>query len=287
MIELISEDKINSTEYLRIQMEFHHLWNRLYLKRNEIDKLLYGKLWPFTKLLPKIVSRKFEGYKLNSDLILSSNQLWAIREWEYPWAILNSEISKETKILDVGSGWSLFPLYLATISDQITSIDISEKQMNTYSPFLANLLGKTVNYEVGDALNLRYTDNSFDFVYCISVLEHLEEETNKNGERVNYHRKKLDRIAIREFLRVIKPGGNVILTFDYGTKNTDKRSFKFDYLADLLKEFNNNLLVPITDYEGIVFTKEKENLMKKLWKIRFPYSETRPPYGVVGIISTK
>lgn len=284
MIELLSEDKINSVEYLRIQREFQHLWNRLFLKKDAVNRLLYGKLWPFNKLLPKIFSRMF---KLNSDMILISNQLWMIRDWEYPWAILNSELSKETKVLDVGSGWSLFPLYLSSISDHVTSIDINEKQMEKYLPFLANLLGKTVQYEVGNACNLRYSDNSFDYVYCISMLEHLEEEKNKNGERVNYHRKKLDRIAVKEFLRVIKPGGRVILTFDYGNKNTDKRSFKFDYLVELLKEFNNNLLVPITDYKEIEFTKDKENLMGKLWQTHFPYSETRPSYGSVGVVLSK
>lgn len=286
MIELLSEDKINSVEYLRIQREFQHFWNRLFLKKDAIDRLLYGKLWPFSKLLPKIFSRTFKSYKLNSDMILISNQLWMIRDWEYPWAILNSELSKETKILDVGSGWSLFPLYLSTISNHVISIDINEKQMEEYSPFLANLLGKTVQYEVGNACNLRYSDNSFDYVYCISVLEHLEEE-NKNGERVNYHRKKLDRIAIREFLRVIKPAGKVILTLDYGNKNTDKRSFKFDYLMDLLREFNNNLLVPITDCEEIEFTKDREKSMKKLWSTHFPYNESFPPIGSIGIILSK
>jgi len=154
MVELLSEGKINNIEYLRIQKEFQHLWNRLYLKRNEIDKLLYGKLWRVNKLLPKIFSKKYKGYRLNSDLILRSNQLWAIREWEYPWALLNSEICKETKILDVGSGWSLFPLYLSTISNHVISIDINERQMNIYSPFLANLLNITVNLVVENHFKL-------------------------------------------------------------------------------------------------------------------------------------
>lgn len=284
MVELLSINKIDSNEYIRIQKEFQHFWNRLYLKRNEIDKLLYGKLWRFKKLRPKILSRTFEGLKLDSDIILRSNQLWAIREWEYPWTILNSKISKETKILDIGSGWSLYPLYLSTFSDYVTSIDIGEKQMKVYSPFLAKLLKTAVNYEVGDALNLKYDDNSFDYVYCISVIEHFEEEKNEHGERVNYYTKKLDRIAIKEFLRVIKLGGKVILTIDYGT---DKRSFKFDYLVDLLKEFDANLLVPIADYNELQITKEREESLKKLWATHFPYKESYLPVGSVGIILTK
>ncbi len=284
MIELLSIDKIDSNEYIRMQKEFQHLWNRLYLKRDEIDKLLYGKLWRFNKLMPKLLSRIFESCKLDSGLILRSNMAGAIREWEYPWAILNSEISKETKILDIGSGWSLFPLYLSMFSDYVTSVDLSEKQMKVYSPFLAKLLNKTVRYETGDALNLKYDNNSFDYLYCISVIEHFEEEINEHGERVNYCREKLDRIAIKEFLRVIKPGGKIILTIDYGT---DKRSFQFDYLVDLLKEFDANLLVPITDYNGLKITKEREESLKKLWATHFPYKELYLPIGSVGIVLTK
>ncbi len=284
MVELLSIDKIDSNEYIRIQKEFQHLWNRLFLKKDEIDKLLYGILWRFNKLWPKILSRTFEGLKLDSDMILRSNQLWSIREWEYPWTILNSDISKETKILDIGSGWSLYPLYLSTLSDYVTSIDLSEKQMKVYSPFLAKLLNTPMNYEVGDALNLKYDDNLFDYVYCISVIEHFEEEKNKRGERVNYYRKKLDRIAIKEFLRVIRPGGKVILTIDYGT---DKRSFKFDYLVDLLKDFDANLLAPVVDYNELQITKEKEVSLVKMWATHFPYNESYLPIGSVGIILTK
>ncbi|GAG29923.1 unnamed protein product, partial [marine sediment metagenome] len=97
------------------------------------------------------------------------------RAWEYPWAILNSDVSSGSRILDVGSGWSLFPLYLAQRSNHVDSIDTSEKQMKILCPALADILKLKVNYFVDDATNLSAKGNTYDYVFCISVLEHLEE----------------------------------------------------------------------------------------------------------------
>jgi SAM-dependent methyltransferase len=208
------------------------------------------------------------------------------RAWEYPWAILNSDISPETKILDVGSGWSLFPLYLAQKSKYVDSIDTDEKQMKILSPALANILKLKVNYFVDDALNLSAMDNTYDYVFCISVLEHLEEEV-ENGEHVNKHIKKLDRIAIKEFIRVAKPGGRIVLTLDYANENISMSSFHFDYVKDLIEQFRANLLEPFDRFDNIRFTKEKEMEMRKLWDEFFPYEPTYPPGGSLGIMLTK
>jgi ubiquinone/menaquinone biosynthesis C-methylase UbiE len=45
--------------------------------------------------------------------------------------------------------------------------------------------------------------HQFDIVYCISVLEHLRHVDQD--------------LSLKEFARVIKPGGRVALTFDYPT----------------------------------------------------------------------
>jgi len=295
LIELISEEKIRSHDYLRIRCEFYNLWNKLFLNKNRIDKVAFrnfGILWPLVKcmLLTRFryiwFTSKFTRDILSSELILRSNQLWMIRLWEYPWAILNSDISPDSKVLDVGSGWSLFPLYLAQKSNHVDSIDTSEKQMKLLSPVLADILKLNVNYFVDNALNLSAEENTYDYVFCISVLEHLEEEV-VNRERVNRHRDRLDRIAIREFLRVVKPGGRVILTLDYASEDISQRSFDFDYVKDMIEEFRPNLLKPLDKFDDIRFTKEKENEMRKLWAEFFPYEPGYPPGGALGIILAK
>jgi SAM-dependent methyltransferase len=293
LIELISEEKIRSYDYLRIRCEFYDLWNKLFLNKSQIDKVTFRKfgiLWPLVKCMLLTRFRyiwftfKFTRNILSSELILRSNQLWMVRLWEYPWAILNSDILPDSKVLDVGSGWSLFPLYLAQKSDNVDSVDTDERQMNLLSPVLADILKLKVNYFVDDALDLSAKDNTYDYVFCISVLEHLEEEV-KEGKPVNEHKNKLDRMAIREFLRVIKPGGRVILTLDYASEEISQRSFHFNYLKDLIEEFRPNLLDPFDKFDEIRFTKEKENEMRRLWAEFFPYEY--PPCAALGIILTK
>lgn len=236
---------------------------------------LLRKLW----FIPK-----FNGIVLNSDVILRSNQLWMSRAWEYPWALMNSHISPDTKILDVGSGHSLFPLYLARKSGNVDSMDSDVQQMKVLCPALADILGLKVNYFVGDAVNPPVEDDTYDYVYCISVIEHLEEEV-ESGIPINRHANKLDRKAIREFLRIVKPGGRLILTLDYANPQVSQRSFDFDYTTDLIDEFSANLLDPVVNLDEIRFTAETEKEMARLWFQFFPYDYISG--AALGIILTK
>ena len=72
----------------------------------------------------------------------------------------------------------------------VTAIDIGE-----------NLLLKTkerakVKTEMGDVLKLKYTNDSFDYVLCTEVIEHTDSP----------------RRAMKEIVRVLKPGGKAIVT---------------------------------------------------------------------------
>ena len=84
----------------------------------------------------------------------------------------------------------------------------------------------------GSSLGLYHLDDS-DIDICI----YLEEE-KKNGTWINRHQYKLDRSAIREFLRVTKPKGRIVLTLDYANESISKRSFYFDYVKELIEELN-------------------------------------------------
>jgi SAM-dependent methyltransferase len=307
MIELLSEEKIRSYDYLRIQCEFNDIWNRLFMEKYLIDRVLLGK-WSKYQVLLNLISRsrltklffirsivfKYTEYMnthMNSDRILHSNKLGMTRSWEYPWAILNSDITQDTKILDVGSGASLLPLYLAQKSNHVDSLDSDEYQMRVLSPTLADILKFKVNYLVDDATHLPAEDDTYDYVFCISVLEHLE-ETKERGVLVNRHPKKLDRLAIREFLRVIKPGGRVILTLDYANKGFCtgwfQVSFEFDYVKELAEEFSTNLLEPLPNFDSIRLTPEREREIRRLWSEFYDYRPLEDPLGTaLGIILTK
>lgn len=295
MIELLTEEKLRSCEYLKMRCELCDLWGRLFVHRNQISRAVFkrfGRLWPIAEFVSLtglrrlwFIPKRSDGAPLTSQQILGSLQVPMARLWEYPWAILNSDVSSNTRVLDVGSGCSLFPLYLAQKGNNVDSIDTDEQLMRIAAPIVANILKLKVNYSVGNALRISAKDNTYDCVFCISVLEHLEQEL-ENGIWINNHANKLDRAAIREFLRVVKPGRRVILTLDYGSKRITPVSFEFEYVKDLLNEFSGSLLRPLDNLEDLRFTEEKERETRRLWLEFYPY-RTNPFGTALGIILTK
>lgn len=255
MIEIISTEYLYDQSCIKIMDEFEKLRSKQLKKsykinmlgtNNQVFSILYSISSPFkinSKLkkyinfvLKKILEKgRKKGNTLQAytnvfwtkDVIESSTLPYPVRRTEYPWAIKNGQLDKPMKILDVGSGISIFPIYLASKGHKITSIDFDEILMNRVSPKLAELSGVKVNYSFGDATKIDFEDEIFDRVFCISTIEHLEEQY-KNGEYVNYHEKNLDVTAIGEMLRVLKPGGLLIMTFDWSENMEDKRSYKLD-----------------------------------------------------------
>jgi SAM-dependent methyltransferase len=87
------------------------------------------------------------------------------------------------RVLDVGG----FDGYVAAKfgAERCVSVDIDVDPKH-----------KTVDYLRGDGLNLPFAAGSFDAVYALDVLEHVDDETQ----------------FVSELLRVLKPGGRLVLT---------------------------------------------------------------------------
>ena len=103
--------------------------------------------------------------------------------------------------LDIGYGGGTFILNLASISKEVSGIDLHEK-MEIVNETLS-LEGVQAKLISGNILKMPYENNSFDLVTSISVLEHF-----KSSELVK---------ALTEILRVLRPGGYAV--FGIPTKN--------------------------------------------------------------------
>ncbi|MFC1563556.1 class I SAM-dependent methyltransferase [candidate division KSB1 bacterium] len=144
------------------------------------------------------------------------------KHWDNPWAILNAELGSGMKILDCGSGRGILQFYLASKGIEVHSIDISDcrsKITKKLSRLLNNLgirnqldpegVHRKLNrkYKVNvsftreSAEELSFPDNTFDRVFSISVIEHMPDNVIMR--------------SMREMERVLKPGGLLLLTFDY------------------------------------------------------------------------
>lgn len=127
-------------------------------------------------------------------------------------------------ILDVGSP-KLFPIYLSFGHPlRIVATDIWKKTVKEYLYLYekypkSDMMGR-VDFHVADCRNLPYKSESFDIIFSISTIEHIEE---KNGD--------ID--ALTDMARVVKPGGKIIITIPFGDKYIEQYSEKGHYRREL------------------------------------------------------
>ncbi len=190
----------------------------------------------------KMIQTSYVNYVWTRDVILSSTFPAPVRRVEYPWAVENSQLKKGMKILDVGSGVSMLPIYLASEGYDVYSIDNDDTIIKKVCPKLSEWCKTKIQFSIGDATKINFEDNYFDRVFCISVLEHLEEEVGNINQR-DFHKKNLDIKAINEMLRVLKPNGLLILTLDWSENPSDFRSYDINDIYDRLLQNVKHLLV--------------------------------------------
>lgn len=137
------------------------------------------------------------------------------RLWEYA-SIMQQldelDVPTGASILDVGSGGSFFPPYLATIggyphvslTDSMKYGDVTpdvQAQRSHYSIALPlyDLLVEDMSprFEIGWS----GASDAWDVVMCISTIEHVDADKHDD--------------ALRELCRVTKPGGLIFITSDY------------------------------------------------------------------------
>ena len=89
--------------------------------------------------------------------------------------------------LDVGCGECNYTNILRTKTREVISLDVQKPQ---------NPLSSENTFVLGSVENLPFKENSFDFIYCLSVIQLIED----------------DRTAIEEVFRILKPGGRFYFT---------------------------------------------------------------------------
>lgn len=103
-----------------------------------------------------------------------------------------------TNLLDLGAGIGTHAIYFSKHGFNVSAMDISEYAIQYLKTWAAkeNL---SINAEVGDMLSLNYPDQSFDCIFAYHVISHTDSIGIKK--------------AISEIKRVLKPNGEVYLSF--------------------------------------------------------------------------
>ncbi len=147
------------------------------------------------------------------------------RQYEYPFAAYALErfAGAPSKVLDAGSGITFFPYYLSEKYPDM-KIECCDYDPELKSQFVRvnSKLGADIKYFDADIRRIDRADGTYDSVYCISVLEHTADYEE----------------ILKEFARLLKTGGILVLTFDIST----------DGSADIPSDKAQNLLKTTEKY---------------------------------------
>jgi SAM-dependent methyltransferase len=133
---------------------------------------------------------------------------WRAREFSYVWRQL--ACPSGARVLDVGSPKDLAAMLARHRAYHVVATDILPHTVALSERYARaqGLDGRgtrhgsgAVRSEVQDGRRLPYPDASFDAAYSVSVLEHIPD----GG----------DTVAIRQLLRVVRPGGVVVVTVPF------------------------------------------------------------------------
>jgi SAM-dependent methyltransferase len=203
-IPLIREvDELLKTDLYRR----HTQYNRDFLRKHSPAMERYGRQWGIDPF-----------------------KLWS-RRWEYPFTaqrLINfgeRRGDKKLKFLDAGSGVTYFPYYVCENLPQAEAIccDYNPSYRQMFEEINAARAHPPVSFVDAALQDLPFDDQTLDAICCISVLEHTD-----NYEEI-----------VREFVRVLKPGGQFVLTFDLSLDGrfTLRREVAEQLLQLLLEKF--------------------------------------------------
>ena len=149
------------------------------------------------------------------------------RVFEYPWAILNADLKKTDYVLDAGGGHAVFQYALANRCGFVINIDKDQESLDAVEYMKLAYQQQGVMTRLGDLRNIDYEDNTFDKIFCISVVEHIQEW----------------RKCVEELMRVLKPDGILILTLDiiFTGQTTNDFWITGEYVEKFLAEFGSSV----------------------------------------------
>jgi len=139
------------------------------------------------------VAEKYDDERFVS---LSGKMFSSFEEW-----IVSSNLPEKRngmKLLDVGTGSGRFAIEMAKQGFNVVACDYSQAMLDTVNRKIEELgLENHITLSRQDATELSFDDNTFDFVSCIRVSVNLD--TIENVEA-----------ALKELIRVCKPGGRIV-----------------------------------------------------------------------------
>lgn len=146
------------------------------------------------------------------------------RKWEYPFVLGKMQMRDGQVVCDAGSGnMNPLPVFLGSTypSSTIYAVDLAP------SPFPDTKQIKTLQE---DLTQTSLSSESVDTVVCVSVLEHLPPVLWAAG--------------IKEFCRIIKPEGKIVVTLDVESEPGCAYHFRYHELEHFVHTIDPAAVIP-------------------------------------------
>lgn len=157
---------------------------------------------------------------------------------EYPW-VLASQSAWGPRVLDAGSTLN-YPEFLShsVLSDRtVVVVNLAHDWTGRFA---------NVAYVTGDLRRLPLREASLDVVVCISTLEHVGLDNRRYAGKDEYRQDRPDdfRLVLREFRRVLRTGGRLLVTVPFGRPRQLGWLQQFDAagVAAIVSEFTGSLV---------------------------------------------
>lgn len=102
---------------------------------------------------------------------------------------LNKYIDENAKILDVGFGLGYGLNILSIKSSEVNGVDVDVKVLNYCTNTLVGKNPRLKILKIFDGYNLPFSDDTFDVVTCVDVIEHVEDYNRLIKEMLRVSRK--------------------------------------------------------------------------------------------------
>ena len=130
-------------------------------------------------------------------------------------------LKKDDKVLDIGAGTGKYSIYLYNEGYDVTSVELVKHNLKVLQKKEPNIK----SYQ-GNAINLKFKDNSFDIILLFGPMYHLISFEDKLK-------------ALNEAKRVLKPNGKIFISYCMNEYAVITHGFIDNNINESL---NNNLL---------------------------------------------
>ncbi len=127
------------------------------------------------------------------------------REWEYPWAVINSVCRPGMRVVDLGCGGSpLLPYLVRRLGCRGAGVDLklTSTEGHTLRGFARapETVVPEVTWVLASMASTGLASHAWDRVFCISVIEHVDKPTAAG--------------TMLEIARLLTPEGRALITTD-------------------------------------------------------------------------